>query len=82
MYLYYMVTQNMLRTHNHSRSNRMPLTDHITEIIEFTPYLRTYFIVTIYYKYHDYERTFPAQKILKRMSKYFEVIFLLFKTMP
>ena len=30
----------------------MPLTDQITEI---APYVRTNFLITIEYKYHDYE---------------------------
>ena len=33
-----------------SRSKQMPWTDQITKI---APYVRTYFWVTIYYKYHD-----------------------------
>ena len=32
------------------RSNSMPWTDWITEI---TYYVRTYFWITVYYKYHD-----------------------------
>ena len=38
-----MVTKNMFR----SRSKQMPLTGQIT------PHVRTYFWITIWYKYHD-----------------------------
>ena len=57
LYLYNMVTQNMLRTHE--GKNILFVTvlvlikclKHI-KITEIAPYVRTYFWVTIKYKYH------------------------------
>ena len=55
-----MVNQKIFRTYevekdfsDSARSNQMPLTDQITEI---ATYLRTYFWVTLQYRYHAWIR--------------------------